>query len=99
MVMRTLKLECWMMACALFPYAAHAARDLDLMPLPAHISLAQGELKIDQTFRIALTGYREPRLERAAERLIHHLERKTGMPLAAGLASDPSQATLEITTD
>jgi hexosaminidase len=99
MVMRTLKLECWMMACALFPYAAHAARDPDLMPLPAHISLARGELKIDQTFRIALTGYREPRLERATERLIHHIERKTGMPLAAGLAADPSQATLEIMAD
>ncbi|HKW96973.1 MAG TPA: family 20 glycosylhydrolase [Bryobacteraceae bacterium] len=68
------------------------------MPVPAQVTPGQGELKIEQTFRISLTGYTEPRLERAAQRLIRHIERKTGMPLPEDLLSDSSQATLEIRT-
>ena len=94
--MKILPLGGWIMLCAALPAAARA--EWNLMPQPANITPGEGKLKIDQSFRVALTGYREPRLDRAAERLIAHLERLTGMPLQAGIASDASTATLEINT-
>jgi hexosaminidase len=75
-----------------------AKAELNLMPQPAHIVPGQGKLKIDQSFRIAITGYHEPRLERAAARLVQHLELKTGMPLSRELSADAAGASLEIST-
>ncbi|MBZ5590929.1 MAG: family 20 glycosylhydrolase [Acidobacteriia bacterium] len=92
--MRILTLGCWAMACGCCLSAASG--DLNLMPQPAHVIPGQGKLKIDQSFRVALTGYREPRLEQAAARLIEHLESKTGMPLSPELSGDAAGAALEI---
>ena len=83
------------LAAPLFIAALLAAQP-NLMPWPAKISQGQGSLAIDQTFRVALTGYREPRLKAAAERLIDRLSLRTGMPLRNALADDPAQATLLI---
>jgi hypothetical protein len=38
----------------------------DLMPVPAALTRGSGTLAIDAAFRIALEGYREPRLDAAA---------------------------------
>ncbi len=84
------------LACSLLLSAGKA--EWNLMPQPAQITPGQGKLTIDPSFRVALTGYREPRLERAAVRLIHHIERITGMPLAHDLVPETPQATLEIAT-
>ncbi|HEV2493254.1 MAG TPA: family 20 glycosylhydrolase [Terriglobia bacterium] len=70
-----------------------------LMPQPAEITPGQGRLAIDGSFRVALTGYGEPRLQAAAERMIQRLSRQTGIPFAGGLESDPSKATLVIQCD
>jgi len=94
--MRILKLGGWLLASSSLLPTAHG--ELNLMPQPAHVVPGQGRLKVDQSFRIALTGYREPRLERAAVRLIEHLESKTGMPLTRDLSADAAGATLEIAT-
>src|SRR5579862_3885092 len=40
-----------------------------LMPWPAKIEIGQGSLATGSTIRISITGYSEPRLERAARRL------------------------------
>src|SRR5579863_6899831 len=66
----------------------------DLMPQPAEVTPQQGRLAIDGSFRVALTGYREPRLQAAAERLIQRLSRQTGIPFAGALENGPSKATL-----
>ncbi|HUI41106.1 MAG TPA: family 20 glycosylhydrolase [Terriglobia bacterium] len=73
--------------------------DNNLMPQPAELTPGQGRLVIDGTFRVALTGYREPRLERAAERLIDRLTRQTGIPLSDQLETDATKATLVIACD
>src|SRR5713226_2291160 len=97
--MQILKLGYGFMAGVLFSVAAaDPSTELNLMPQPAHVTMGQGKLNIDQGFSVGLSGYREPRLGRAAVRLIHHLDRKTGMPLSPFLATDESRATLEITT-
>lgn len=68
-----------------------------LMPVPAHLELADGHLAIDSTFRAALTGYSEPRLERAIARMIERLARQTGIYM--GMAPPSANATLTIECD
>lgn len=54
------------------------------MPLPAAMSQGTGRLVIDGGFRVAVTGYREARLDRAVERLVARLSRQTGIPMPGG---------------
>ena len=54
----------------------------NLMPVPAKVTPGQGELAIDESFRVAFAGYREPRLDAAAARLVGRLAAKTGIPIA-----------------
>jgi hexosaminidase len=54
----------------------------DLMPAPAQFQAGQGRLIVDGSFRVELTGYREPRLESAAARLVVRLSRRTGIPMS-----------------
>ncbi len=72
------------------------AQEHNLMPQPARLTPTEGRLAIDADFRLALTGYCEPRLEAAAKRLIRRLAQQTGIPLADELTRDPSTATLVI---
>jgi hexosaminidase len=69
------------------------------MPQPAKLEPASGRLVIDSSFRVALEGFREPRLESAATRLIHRLSQQTGIPLSNGLESKPEGATLVLHCD
>ena len=55
----------------------------DLMPWPSKIQAGTGRFGIGQNFRVSFTGYREPRLDAAAARLVSRLERKSGMTIAA----------------
>ncbi len=71
---------------------------LNLMPMPASVQGGTGELLVTQDFKVALTGYDEPRLHRANERMLHTLSRQTGMTFAAGLAKE-SEAKLVVHCD
>ena len=53
---------------------------LPLMPLPVHVTQAQGQLKIDEGFTIALDGFKDARLESARKRFLGALSRQTGIP-------------------
>ena len=63
--------------------AAHvqAQAPLPLMPLPAQMKPGTGEFLINNGFGVALEGYQEPRLERAKQRFLDTLSRRTGIPL------------------
>jgi hexosaminidase len=81
------------------PAAQPSARlPLNLMPMPSNYQLGNGQLSIDQSFSIALAGYREARLEGAAQRFLRNLALRTGIPLRTQLAAGDS-ATLVIQTD
>src|SRR5271166_4115229 len=54
---------------------------LNLMPMPANVQAGSGELAIERTFSVSLTGYTEPRLERAVQRFRRQLARQTGLVL------------------
>lgn len=74
-----------------------SARELNLIPMPSHIQLGTGNMNIDRSFTISLTGYKEPRLETGGQRFLTNLASRTGLhfsPLA-----DSEKATLVIHTD
>jgi hexosaminidase len=52
---------------------------LNLMPWPAHIRLHGGRLALTGQFDIEVTGDPGPRVYAAATRLLHHLQRRTGI--------------------
>ncbi len=68
----------------------------NLMPMPANISFGQGKLPVDSDFRVVLSGFNEPRLQRAVYRMIQRLSTKTGIPLPSEIEKDASKARLEI---
>ncbi|MGD0922568.1 MAG: family 20 glycosylhydrolase [Terriglobia bacterium] len=67
-----------------------------LLPQPAKLSPGQGRLAITGTFRVALTGYVEPRLRAAAQRVVQRLAMQTGIPLKEGIERDRLKAALVI---
>jgi hexosaminidase len=71
---------------------------LNVMPLPSSYQVGNGRLLIQLSFSAALTGYREPRLERATQRFLTNLSRQTGMPLGMNIG-DSADASLVIHTD
>ena len=75
------------------------AETYNLMPLPAKLEPGSGRLVIDGSFRVALEGFREPRLDGVAARLIQRLSRQTGIPQPGGLESEPGKATLVLHCD
>lgn len=96
----------FLIACApLFPQdagqgtAANANEGINLMPQPAELTSGQGRLAIDSSFHVALTGYQEPRLRHAAQRLVDRLTRQTGIPLDHQLQSDASKAAFVISCE
>src|SRR5580693_293596 len=77
MSLRSLLLTCCLITT--FASAQPAPRELNLMPLPAAYQMAEGQLSLDGTFTVGLTGYKEPRLSGAVQRFLRTLSRETGM--------------------
>jgi hexosaminidase len=61
---------------------AQSPRALNLMPWPSSVQQGSGELLIDAGFSMSLTGYTEPRLERAVTRFYRQLGKETALPLS-----------------
>ena len=74
------------------------APPLNLMPWPASVQQGSGVLRIDQSFRVAFTGYTESRLDRAGQRFMERLHRQTGIPFT-NQGGDAAKATLVVHTD
>ncbi len=53
--------------------------ELPLMPMPANVERQAGELLLNGQFQVQLTGYTEPRLERARARFLTRLTGVTGI--------------------
>ena len=75
---------------------AQSQPSLNLMPWPAKVQMGSGQLVVDPSFSVTLTGYENALLQRAADRFLSDLRRQTGMgPLNMKDASG-SAATLVI---
>ncbi len=68
------------------------------MPLPANAQPGAGSLPVDSSFSVALTGYTEPRLERAGQRFLEQLRKQTGL-LFLGKPGDSGEGALVVRTD
>ena len=65
-----------------------------LMPLPASLERGTGAMRLDGNFTILFEGYRESRLDRAAERLQHCLSRQTGLIFLSNTTGTSSHLTV-----
>jgi hexosaminidase len=82
-------------AMAQVPQSLQLPSPINVMPLPATVTPGAGRLLVSQTFSVAIAGYNDPRLERAAHRFLRDLSRQTGYFLSERLA-DATHATLTI---
>jgi hexosaminidase len=78
------------------PASVPAGPSLNLMPMPAIMQMHPGILKLDSSFTVGITGYADPRLQRAVQRFQDRVEGRTGVELPLGVASDGRGATLSI---
>jgi hexosaminidase len=79
------------------PMLAQTSGDLNVMPLPAKAQLGTGALKLDSSFTLAFTGFRDARLDRAGGRFLTQVHRETGIVFPYTPA-DSAKATLLVTT-
>ena len=75
---------------------AQAQPSMSLMPQPAHAQLGNGQLLIGPTFSVAITGQKEPRLQRAVELFLTQLGQQIGMPPIDMLMTNSTGTTLVI---
>jgi hexosaminidase len=80
------------------PQATLAVRH-HLMPVPMSLQFQPGRLAFNSSFRVAVNGYRDARLQGAVERALARLGNRTGFELARGITTDPAAAGLLIQTD
>ena len=53
---------------------------LNLMPMPANVQPGAGQLLIDQSFSVAVTGFHDASLDSGVRRFQSHLSKQTGIP-------------------
>jgi hexosaminidase len=66
----------------------------NLMPVPASITFTNERLPIDESFKVAIRGHSDARLQAAVARFVKRLEGRTVLSLAPGLAVDDQLTTL-----
>jgi hexosaminidase len=82
-------------AALLFPHAlAQPQNALNLIPLPSSVQLGDGRLPIDQSFSVAVTGFKDATLERGIHRFVAELSRETGMHLKQEMVDTPNPTLL-----
>jgi hexosaminidase len=57
--------------------SAQEQRPLNLMPAPASVQSGAGQLAVDASFSVAMTGHDDARLERAVRRFLRQLGRQS----------------------
>jgi hexosaminidase len=85
--------------CSAWAQSSKSTEQLNLMPLPSNYQVGSGQLTIDQSFSVALTGHKEARLDNAAQRFLAALSKRMGMPLSNRAPVDNSGARLIVNTD
>src|SRR5215467_7480869 len=73
---------------------AQTQSQLNLMPMPSSVQLGSGQLLIDRSFSIAISGHRDALLDRGVQRFIAQLSRQTAMLFESG--GDKKNPTLSI---
>ncbi len=85
-----------MLCLALVASSAAEPRQLSLMPMPASVQMNAGQLVVDSSFSVGISGYSDVHLQHAVERFLDNLRRQTGMPPLDMKVTDPAQAKLVV---
>lgn len=70
------------------------AQQHNLMPVPASVTFDNERLPVDESFKVAIRGHSDARLQAAIARFVKRLEGRTVLSLAPGLALDDQLTTL-----
>ncbi|MFZ1157552.1 MAG: glycoside hydrolase family 20 zincin-like fold domain-containing protein, partial [Candidatus Sulfotelmatobacter sp.] len=76
--------------------SAQPQPQLNLMPMPASVQPGSGQLPIDQSFSVAVTGTRDASLDSGVRRFQTQLSKQTGIPFRPKPGAAP---TLQIHSD
>ena len=79
--------------------SAAEQRPLSLMPMPSNVQLKTGQLVIDASFTVGISGPSDPQLQRAVQRFLDNLRRQTGMPPLDMKVTDAAKAKLVVHTE
>ncbi|HEY2960819.1 MAG TPA: family 20 glycosylhydrolase [Pyrinomonadaceae bacterium] len=71
----------------------------NLMPAPSSITFDNDRLAIDESFKVAIRGHSDARLQSAITRFVKRLEGRTVLSFAPGLALDDQTTTLIVHCD
>jgi hexosaminidase len=66
------------------------------MPMPANVQLKTGQLVIDASFTVGISGHTDLQLQHAIERFLDSLRRQTGMPPLDMKVTDATQPKLVV---
>ena len=80
------------------PIFAQTAPQLNLLPMPSTVQAGTGQFPITQSFSVAIEGYKDAQLERAAGRFLHEVRLRTGLFVGVETA-EGGKATLVIHAD
>jgi hexosaminidase len=69
------------------------------MPMPAKVQLKTGQLVIDASFTVGISGPSDVQLQRAVQRFLDNLRRQTGMPPLDMKVTDAAKAKLVVHTE
>jgi len=86
--------------CSVFVSSTAAEpRPSSLMPMPAQVQLKTGQLVIDASFTVGISGPSDVQLQRAVQRFLDNLRRQTGMPPLDMKVTDAAKAKLVVHTE
>jgi hexosaminidase len=85
-----------MLGSVLMPSSAAEPQQLNLMPMPASVQMQTGQLVIDPSFSVGISGHSDAQLQRAIERFLDDLRRQTGMPPLDMKVTKAAQAKLVV---
>jgi len=85
-----------MLGSVLMSSSAAEPQQLNLMPMPVSVQMQTGQLVIDPSFSVGISGQSDAQLQRAVERFLNDLRRQTGMPPLDMKVTSPVQAKLMV---
>jgi len=86
-----------LIVCSVFASSSAAEpRPPSLMPMPANVQLKTGQLVIDASFTVGISGPSDVQLQWAVQRFLDNLRRQTGMPPLDMKVTDATQAKLVV---
>lgn len=77
--MRTLTIFLAIILTTFFSFA-ESQPQLALMPMPSSVEIGSGQLAVDRTFSVSITGFHDASLDRGVQTFLRQLSRQIGVP-------------------